>query len=101
MLCKYEETLETINEVIYAGAYVVTEKLNGKPKKFTKRRVTKKARWKKRTGKEINELRREVSILDELIREVKIKSRILNRMTKKYKMKKLDSLTLLKETEEV
>ena len=25
ILCAYEETLETMNEVIYAGAYVVTE----------------------------------------------------------------------------
>ena len=35
ILCECEETLETMNEVIYAGAYVVTEKLNGKRKKFT------------------------------------------------------------------
>ena len=34
ILCECEETLETMNEVIYAGAYVVTEKLNGKRKKF-------------------------------------------------------------------
>ena len=37
-------------------------------------------------------------ILDELIRGVKVKSRILNRMKKKYKSKKLDELTPLKET---
>ena len=45
--CECEETLETINEVIYAGAYVVTEKLNGKPKKFTNRRVNTKPVGKK------------------------------------------------------
>ena len=39
-----------------------------------------------------------MSRLDELIREVKVKSRILKKMKKKYKMKKLDDLTLLKET---
>ena len=48
--------------------------------------------------KEINELRGEVTILDELIRGVKVKSRILNRMKKKYQMKKLDDLIPLKET---
>ena len=48
--------------------------------------------------KEINELRGEVAILDELIRGVKVKSRILNRMKKKYQMKKLDDLIPLKET---
>ena len=75
-------------EVIYAGGYVVTETLNGKPKKFTNSRVNKNPRWKGRIEKETNKLRREVSILDELIREVKVKSTILNRMKKKYKMKK-------------
>ena len=39
-----------------------------------------------------------MSRLDELIRGVKVKSRILKKMKKKYKMKKLDDLTLLKET---
>ena len=83
ILCECEETLETMNEVIYAGAYVVTEKLNRKPQKFTNRIVNKKPCWKERIEKEINELREEVSILGELIRRVKLKSRILNRMKKK------------------
>ena len=39
-----------------------------------------------------------MSRLDELIRGVKVKSRILKKMKEKYKMKKLDDLTLLKET---
>ena len=98
ILCECEETLEAMNEFIYTRAYVVTEKLNGKPKKFTSRRVNTKPRWKERVEKEINELRGEVSILHELIRGVKVKSRILNRMKEKYKMKKLDNLTPLKET---
>ena len=51
ILCECEETLETMNEVIYAGAYVVTEKLNGKPKKFTNRRVRTKPCWKERIEK--------------------------------------------------
>ena len=42
ILRECEETLENINEVIYAGVYVVTEKLNGKPKKYTSRRTNKK-----------------------------------------------------------
>ena len=46
----------------------------------------------------INELRGEVSIFDESIRAVKVKSRILNRMKKKYIMKKLDDSTPQKET---
>ena len=46
----------------------------------------------------INELKGEVSIFDELIRAVKVKSRILNRIKKKYIMKKLDDSTPQKET---
>ena len=94
----FEETLENINEVIYAGTYVVTEKLNGKPKKYTKRRANKKPRCKEKIEKEINELRGKVSILDELITGVKVKSRILNGMKKKYKMKNFEHLAPLKET---
>ena len=64
ILLEFEETLENINEVIDAGAYLVTEKLNGKPKKYTNRRTNKKPRWKEKIEKEINELRGEVSILN-------------------------------------
>ena len=67
---------EIMNEVIYVGAYVVTEKLNAKSKKLTNGRVNKKPRWKEKIEKEINEMREEVLILDELIRRVKVKSRI-------------------------
>ena len=67
---------ETMNEVIYVGAYDVTEKLNRKSKKLTNGRVNKKPRWKEKIEKEINEMREEVLILDELIRRVKVKSRI-------------------------
>ena len=98
ILCEYEEILQTMKEVIYAEGFVVTKKLNGKPKRFTSRRVNTKPRWKKGTEKEINELRGEVSILDELMRGVKVKSRILNTMKKKDKIKKSDDLTPLKET---
>ena len=39
---EYEETLVTTNEVmksyIYAGAHVITENLNGKPKNYSTRR---------------------------------------------------------------
>ena len=98
ILRECEETLENINEVIYAGAYVVTEKLNGKPKNYTYRRTNKKPSWKDKIEKEINELRGEVSILHELMRGVKVKSIILNRMKKKYKMKNFEELAPLKET---
>ena len=60
ILCECKETLETMNEVIYAGAYVVTEKLNGKPKKFTKRRVNTKHRWKEKIEKEITKVEIEI-----------------------------------------
>ena len=60
-----------------AGVYVVAEKLNGKPNKFTNRRVNKNLCWKEIIEKEINELRGEVSILHESIKGVKVKSRIL------------------------
>ena len=35
ILCECEEILETIKEVIYAGGYIMIEKLNEKPKKIT------------------------------------------------------------------
>ena len=60
-----------------AGFYVVAEKLNGKPNKFTNRRVNKNLCWKERIEKEINELRGEMLILYESIKGVKVKSRIL------------------------
>ena len=83
---------------LFMQELVVTEKLNGKPKKYTNRRKNKKTRWKEKIEKEINERRGEMSILDELIRGVKVKSRILNRMKKKYKMKNFEDLTPMKET---
>ena len=60
ILREFEEALETMNDVIYAGGYVVTEKLNRKPKKFISRRINRKPGWKERIEKEINELRGEV-----------------------------------------
>ena len=59
-----------MNEIIYAGAWVVTVKLNGKPKKFANGRGNKRSHSKEKLEKEINELRGKVSILDELIRAV-------------------------------
>ena len=76
-------------------AFVVTEKLNWKLKKFKNRRVNTKPHWKERIEKEINELREELSILDKLTIGVKVKSRILNKMNK---IKELNDLTPLKET---
>ena len=54
--------------------------------------------WKTKIVKEINEIRGEVAILDELLRCVKVKSRKLNKMKKKYAMKKREDLPPLKET---
>ena len=95
---EYEETLVTTNEVIYAGAYVITEKLNGKPKNYNNRRKHKQPLWKTKIEKEINEIRREVAILDGLLRGVKVKSKKLNKMKKKYAMKKREDVPPLKET---
>ena len=89
---EYEETLVTTNEVIYAGAYVITERLNGKPRNYNNRRNHKQPLWKTKIEKEINEIRGEVAILDELLRGVKLKSRKLNKMKKKYAMKKREDL---------
>ena len=93
-----EETLVIINEVIYAGAYVIAEKLNGRPKNFNNRRKHKQPLWKNKIEKEINEIRGEISILDELLRGIKVKSRKLNKMKKKFAMKKQEGLPPLKET---
>ena len=58
--CK--EILVTTNEVIHAGAYVITEKLNGKPKNYNNRRKYKQSVWKNKIEKEINEIRGGVAI---------------------------------------
>ena len=92
------ETLVTTNEVIYAGAYVITEKLNGKPKNYNNRRKHKHPVWKTKVEQEIHEIRGEVAILDELLRRVKVKPRKLNKMKKKYTVKKREDLPPLKET---
>ena len=68
-----------------------------KTKDIYNQKSKQKTPLKTKNRKGINELR-EVSILDELTRGVKVKSRILNRMKKKYQMKKLDDVTPLKET---
>ena len=91
-----EETLVTTNEVIYAGAYVITEKLNGKPKNYNNRRKHKKTVWKTKIVKEINEIRREVATLDELLRCVKVKSRTLNKMKKEICYEETGRLTTIK-----
>ena len=88
-----------MNEIIYAGSYVITGKINEKSTKLTNRRVKGNPRWWEKIEKEIYELGRyEGSILDWLIRAVKVKLRILNKMKKKYKMKKLDNLASLTDT---
>ena len=93
-----EETLVITNKVIYAGAYVITEKLNGKPKNYNNRRKHKQPLGKSKIEEEINGIRGEVAILDELLRPVKAKSRKINEMKKKYAMKKQEDLPSLKET---
>ena len=70
---KYEETLATTNGIIYAGAYVITGKLNGKPKNYNNRRKRKQPLWKTKIEKEINKIRGEIAILDQLLRPVKVK----------------------------
>ena len=91
-----EETLVPTNEVIYAGVYVITGKLNGKPKNYNNRRKYKQPLWKTKIEKEINEISGEVTILDG--RDVKVKSIKLNKVKRKYSMKKQEGLPLLKET---
>ena len=78
----------TTNEAIYAGVYLISEKLNGKPKNHNNRRKHRQPFWKTKAQKEINEIRWEVTILDELLRRVKVKARKLNKMKKKIAMKK-------------
>ena len=69
-----EETLVTKNEVVYAGGYVITEKLNGKAENYSNRRKHLQPLWKTKIEKEINEIRGEVAVLDKLLRCVKVKS---------------------------
>ena len=81
---EYKETLVTTNEIVDAGAYVITKKLNGKSKNYNNRRNHKQPLWKTKIEKEINEIRGDVAILDELLRRVKVKSIKLNKKKKKY-----------------
>ena len=53
---------------------------------------------KSKIEEEINEIRGEVAILDVLLRRVKVKSRKINKVKKKYPMKKQEDLPSLKET---
>ena len=93
-----EEILVTTNGVIYVGTYVITEKqINGKPENYNNRRKHKQPLWKTKVEKEINKIREAVAILDELLRRVKVKSRKLNKMKKKYALKKPEDLSPLKE----
>ena len=81
---EYKETLVTTNEIVDAGAYVITKKLNGKSKNYNNRRYHKQPLWKTKIEKEINEIRGDVAILDELLRRVKVKSIKLNKKKKQY-----------------
>ena len=62
------------------------------------KRMLKLPRWKSKIEKEINTIKREVSIIEEILRGVKTKLSKLNKMRKKYLMKKTDDLPSLKET---
>ena len=95
---EYKETLVTTNGIVYAGAYVITKKLNGKSKNYNNRRNHKQPLWKTKIEKEINEIRGEVAILDELLRRVKVKSRKLNKKKKQYATQKRKDLPPLKVT---
>ena len=54
---EYKKTLVTTNEVIYAGAFVIIEKLNGKPKNYNNRRKHNQPLGKTKIEKETNEIR--------------------------------------------
>ena len=95
---EYKKTLVTTNEIVDAGAYVITKKLNGKSKNYNNRRNHKQPLWKTKIEKEINEIRGEAVILDELLRRVKVKSRKLNKKKKQYAMQKRKDLPPLKVT---
>ena len=60
---KSEETSQTTNEIIYATASVITEKLNGKSKNHMRKRIHKQSRWKSNIEQEINNTRGVLSII--------------------------------------
>ena len=43
---EFEETLETTNKIIYAAAYVITERINGEAKNYMRKRNYRQLRWK-------------------------------------------------------
>ena len=48
---EFEEILVNTNEIIYAEAYVITRKLNRKPKNYNSRRKQKRPVWKTKKRK--------------------------------------------------
>ena len=63
---EFEKTLETINEIIYTAASVITEKLNYKSKHNISKRIHKQPHWKSKIKQEMNAIRGEVSIIQEI-----------------------------------
>ena len=50
---EFEETLETTNKIIYAAAYVITERINGEAKNYMRKRNYRQLRWKSKIKQEI------------------------------------------------
>ena len=50
---EFEETLETTNKIIYAAAYVITERINGEAKNYMRKRNYRQLRWESKIKQEI------------------------------------------------
>ena len=92
-----DQDLTSLNNIVYATAKAITNKLGVKTRKSKKKHINKEPKWKVKLKKEIESLRAEISILDEISKGTIVKSRKSRRVKKKYNIIDKVSLDTAKE----
>ncbi|XP_042889217.1 uncharacterized protein LOC122264411 [Penaeus japonicus] len=90
--------LNTINNLFYSTAKVITSELGVKVKKKRQYNTNKPPKWKVKLQKEIDSLRAEISILDEMLKGTNVKTRKAKTIMKKNNITDGASLEIAKET---
>ena len=86
--------LDQINQLIYATATTITEKLGKRPLKHRERKE--QPYWKDKIRKEINELRKDLSILSEVEKGAQIKHWKKGKLERKLKIKNKEDIQIAK-----
>ena len=89
-------TLTELNQLIYVAACAITDELRLKPRK-TDNRKRKQPAWKLKIMKDIETNRKELSIIAELEKGSRVKDRKVRNIENKYKLKRNQSISELKE----